>query len=329
MPTPTAVMTTSFSGRTIRSWRLPVGRMRGANSSMPRTVRPASHTRYWDGLGTPGQFENIASKSDGTKLIASKRGWSSDCLRQPPDGGWCSWALAHTMSFIIACNFFYLVNLTYVNLDTTICCSIQLPPFGRGFKSRYTRLNAHISNEVRRDASHNLIYNFKESNARIILDANTGKEVGRCPSNSGWCYVSGATESVFEGGPSHPYNLVRVFNFNEKEIDRFDMPPSELTGLDGYLMAVSHDGKKFLYARNVKGSDDTTDVVAHYLTMNYSLYDAESGKKIRSLGEYEMGYAAAFSPDGSQTILLPTFGSSGKDIRDPTIIVVNIKGGKR
>ncbi|NOY42698.1 MAG: WD40 repeat domain-containing protein [Planctomycetes bacterium] len=200
---------------------------------------------------------------------------------------------------------------------------IQLPPFGRSFKGSYARLNAHIPNEVRRDASGKLIYNFEASSVQAILDINTGKEIGRCPSNTGWCFVSGATKSVFEGGPSRPYNIVRVYNFDQKEIDRFDMPPSELTGLDGYLLAVSSGGKKFLYARNVKGSDDTSDVVAHYLTMNYALYNAETGKEIRSLGEYELGYSATFSPDGRHTILVPTFGSSGKDVRDPEIIVVS------
>lgn len=201
--------------------------------------------------------------------------------------------------------------------------TIQLPPFGGGFKSRYTRLNAHLSNEVRRDASGNLIYNFETSNAHRILDGSTGKEIGRCPSNTGGCHVSGSTERIFEGGPSRPYNVVRIFNFEQEEVDRFEMPPGELTGLDGYLMAVSPDGKKFLYARNIKASEDTSDIAAHYLTSNYALYDAQSGEELKSFGEYELGYTGHFSPDGSRTVLLPTFGNSGDFSREPEIIVID------
>ncbi|QDT01243.1 WD40 repeat domain-containing protein [Adhaeretor mobilis] len=200
--------------------------------------------------------------------------------------------------------------------------TVQLPSIGI-FKSHSTRLNAHISNEVRRDASGNLIYNFETSNTRVILDASTGNEIGRCPSNSGWYYVSGATERVFEGGPSRPYNVVRVFNFEQKEVDRFEMPSGELTGVDGRMMALSPDGKKFLYARYIKASDDPSDIAARFLKSNYALYDAESGEELKSFGEYELGYSGHFSPDGSRTVLLPTFGNSGKYIRDPEIIVID------
>jgi hypothetical protein len=204
--------------------------------------------------------------------------------------------------------------------------TIQLPG-GRGFKGRYTGINAHIDNEERRDASGTLIYNADASNYQAILDAATGKEVGLCPSNTRGCLVSGATKTVLQGGPLHPLNVVRVFDFSRNEIARFEMPAGGIEGLGGELRAVSRDGKQFLYARAAKPGGADLGPRARCRTRHYSVHDAGTGKEIRALGDFEANSSAHFSPAARRVVLLPTFGSPADDARDPEILVIDATTG--
>lgn len=200
--------------------------------------------------------------------------------------------------------------------------TIQLP-FGRGFKSRYTKINAHIDNEEQHDASGALVYNADSSNYQAILDAATGKEVGLCPSNTRGCMVSGATKTVLQGGPLHPVNVVRVFDFERNEIARFDMPVGAIQALGGELKAVSRDGKQFLYARPAKDGGETPGPHKRYRTRHYSVHDAVTGKEMNALGNFDTNTRAYFSPDARFVVLLPTFGHHGDDPRDPEILVID------
>lgn len=204
--------------------------------------------------------------------------------------------------------------------------TIQLP-VGRGFKSGYTRINAHIANAEQHDASGTLIYNADESNYQAIVDAATGQEVGLCPGNTRGCIVSGATKTVLHGGPLHPVNVVRVFDFNRNEIARFDMPVGAVVGLGGELKAVSRDGKQFLYARPAKEGGENPGPQARYRTRHYSVHDTETGKELKALGDFDTNYRPHFSPDARFVVLLPTFGHHADDVRDPEILVINAATG--
>jgi hypothetical protein len=200
-------------------------------------------------------------------------------------------------------------------------------PFGRGFKSRYTKINAHIDNEERHDASGTLIYNADASSYQAILDAGTGQEVGLCPSETRGCMVSGATKTVLHGGPLHPVNVVRVFDFTRNEIARFDMPVGVIEGLGGELKAVSRDGKQFLYTRPAKEGGENPGPQARYRTRHYSVHDAVTGKEMKALGDFDTNYRAHFSPDARFVVLLPTFGHDASDARDPEILVIDAATG--
>ncbi len=201
--------------------------------------------------------------------------------------------------------------------------AINLVAAGGWFKGRDTRNNAHLANEIQRDSSGSLIYQVKPGGGQSIVDAVTGQRVGRCPANAHWCFVAGATGRVLQGGPTHPQNVVRLFDFQEQEVARFDMPSGDLLGVGGYLKAVSSDGKQFLYAYHVKGGAENPGPQAEHRTLQYSLYDAGTGKELTPLGKFDTAYTATFSPDGVRTLLLPTFGHAGSDIRDPEILVIN------
>ncbi len=203
--------------------------------------------------------------------------------------------------------------------------AIQLPG-GRGFKSRYTKINAHLANEERRDASGTLIYNSDASTYQPIVDAATGKQAGLCPDNTRGCLVSGATKTVLQGGPLHPINVVRVFDFARQEIARFDMPIGAVEGVGGELRAVSRDGKQFLYARPAKEGGENPGPNARFLTRHYSVHDAATGKETKALGDFDANYAAHFSPDARRVVLLPTFGHQA-DARDPEILVIDTATG--
>lgn len=204
--------------------------------------------------------------------------------------------------------------------------TIQLP-VGRGFKGRGTKNNAHIDNEEQHDASGTLIYNADASNYQAILDAATGKEVGLCPSNTRGCMVSGATKTVLHGGPLHPVNVVRVFDFNRHEIGRLDMPVGAIEGLGGELKAVSRDGKQFLYARPAKEGGENPGPHARFRTRHYSVHDAVTGKEMKGVGDFDTNYRAYFSPDARFVVLLPTFGHHADDVRDPEILVIDTVTG--
>lgn len=204
--------------------------------------------------------------------------------------------------------------------------TIQLPG-GRGFKSHFTKLNAHLANEMQHDASGTLICNANESNYQPIVDAATGQEVGLCPSSTRGCLVSGATKKVFQGGPLHPLNVVRVFDFTREEVARFEMPIGVLPGLGGELKAVTRDGKQFLYARPAEAGGENPGPKAQYRTRHYSVHDAATGKELRALGDFDTNYAAYFSPDARRVVLLPTFGHHDDDMRDPEILVVDAMTG--
>lgn len=204
--------------------------------------------------------------------------------------------------------------------------TIQLPG-GRGFKSRYTKINAHLANEERHDASGTLIYNSDASTYQPIVDAATGKQAGLCPDNTRGCIVSGATKTVLQGGPLHPLNVVRVFDFARQEIARFDMPIGALEGLGGELRAVSRDGKQFLYARPAKEGGENPGPKARFLTRHYSVHDAATGKEMKALGDFDANYTAHFSPDARRVVLLPTFGHHADDARDPEILVIDVTTG--
>jgi hypothetical protein len=135
--------------------------------------------------------------------------------------------------------------------------------------------------------------------------------------------VSGATKTVLHGGPLHPVNVVRVFDFNRNEIARFDMPGGEIPGLGGQLKAVSRDGKQFLYARPAKEAGDNPDLHARFRTRHYSVHDAVTGRELQALGDFDTDYRAHFSPDARCVVLLPTFGHRADDVRDPEILVID------
>jgi hypothetical protein len=204
--------------------------------------------------------------------------------------------------------------------------TIRLPG-GRGFESRFTKLNAHLANETRHDASGTLIYNTNESNYQAIVDAATGKQVGLCPSSTRGCVVSGATEKVFQGGPLHPLNVVRVFDFAREEVTRFEMPIGVLSGLGGELKAVTRDGKQFLYARPAEAGGENPGPLAQYRTRRYSVHDATTGREMRTLGDFDTNYAAYFSPDARRVVLMPTFGHHADDTRAPEILVIDATTG--
>lgn len=204
--------------------------------------------------------------------------------------------------------------------------TIQLPG-GRGFKSRSTKINAHLANEERRDASGSLIYNSAASTYQPIVNAATGEEAGLCPDNTRGCLVSGATKTVLHGGPLHPINVVRVFDFNRQQIARFDMPIGALEGVGGELRAVSRDGKQFLYARPAKEGGENPGPNARFLTRHYSVHDAATGKETKALGDFDSNYTAQFSPDARRVVLLPTFGHHADDARDPEILVIDAVTG--
>jgi hypothetical protein len=202
--------------------------------------------------------------------------------------------------------------------------TIRLVSAGRGLKSRDSKINAHLPNEEQYDASGALLYNTEASSYQPILDAATGKEVGLCPSSIDGCFVSGATQKVLQAGPLRPFDVLRIFDFNRKEIARVDMPPSELPGISGQLKAVSSDGKQFLYARPTKEVGENPGPMAQYRTMRYSVHDATTGEELKALGNFDTGYNARFSPSGRLVVLLPTFGDKHDDLRDPEILVINV-----
>jgi len=204
--------------------------------------------------------------------------------------------------------------------------TIQLPG-GRGFKSHFTKLNAHLANEMQHDVSGTLICNANESNYQPIVDAATGKEIGLCPSSTRGCLVSGATQKVFQGGPLHPLNVVRVFDFTREEVARFEMPIGALAGLGGELKAVTRDGTQFLYARPAEAGGENPGPKAQYRTRHYSVHDAATGRELRALGDFDTNYTAVFSPDARRVVLLPTFGHYDDDMRDPEILVVDTMTG--
>lgn len=204
--------------------------------------------------------------------------------------------------------------------------TIQLPG-GRGFKSRYTKNNAHLANEERHDASGTLIYNSDASTYQPIVDAATGKQAGLCPDNTRGCLVSGATKTVLQGGPLHPINVVRVFDFARQEIARFDMPIGALAGVGGELRAVSRDGKQFLYARPAKEGGENPGPKARFLTRHYSVHDTATGRETKALGDFDANYTSHFSPDARRVVLLPTFGHHADDARDPEILVIDAATG--
>lgn len=202
--------------------------------------------------------------------------------------------------------------------------TVQLTPGGREFKSRYTRNNAHIANEVQYDASGELIYSVKSTAYGPILDAATGRMVGLCPSNTEPCFVSGATKTVLHGGPLRPFNIVRVFDFERKEIARFKMPSDKESGTSGQLKAVSSDGRHFLWAGPWHQRRGDSDSIARYRWRRYSLHDAQTGDETKDLGEFEEDYAARFSPNGARVVLLPNFAHKADVPLDPEILVIDV-----
>jgi len=91
MQTPTAAPlanigeTTSSLDRTSRSWKLPVGRTRGASFSMPRSVRRVKHTRYWSGSGS--STTSRTGRASGQikherRFVKKRRTWCSVASRR-------------------------------------------------------------------------------------------------------------------------------------------------------------------------------------------------------------------------------------------------------
>ena len=204
--------------------------------------------------------------------------------------------------------------------------TIQLPTYG-SFKNRHTRINAHLDNEVHHDASGTLVYAANGSGVQPIVNGATGEQVGRCPGNTRWCMASGATKTVLQGGPLHPVNVVRVFDFDENEIARFDMPVEEGDGRTGQLKAVSRDGSQFLYAVPVEGGGRNPGPRARSHVGRYSIHDAKTGERIKVLGDFDLECNATFSPDARRVVLLPAFGWHDDDPRDPEILVIDSDTG--
>jgi hypothetical protein len=204
--------------------------------------------------------------------------------------------------------------------------TLQLPTFGC-FKNRHTRINAHLDNEVYHDASGTLVYAANGSGVQPIVNAATAEQVGRCPSNTRWCLVSGASKTVVQGGPLHPINVVRVFDFDENEIARFDMPVEEGDGRTGQLKAVSRDGGRFLHAVPVGGGGRNPGPHARSHVGRYSIHDATTGEKIKVLGDFDLECNATFSPDARRVVLVPAFGWHDDDPRDPEILVIDSATG--
>ncbi len=180
-----------------------------------------------------------------------------------------------------------------------------------------SRLNPHSPSHLKYDSSRQLfsIRGVDDRTSRL-WEAISGKVVGKIPQYQRQVFICGKTKRIFSNhGLGNSPERVFIFDFENNKVGSLDTLPF------GSLKAVSRDGTSLLYAEaNLKPGLAAKPQI-------HAIYDAQSGKRLRELGKFELGYVATFSKDDKHIVL-----RSGRQFElssaEPKIHVLDALTGK-
>jgi len=160
---------------------------------------------------------------------------------------------------------------------------------------RNVRGNQHLSQGFHVDAEHNAIWQAGSfRNSYSIIDFETGKQIGRMAKNSHTKGIDFKNKLVYLQG--HSSKEIQVHDFEGVVQKKFPVTGSAGAG----FLCLSPDGSKFLYSEGWIPQPTT-----NRYDMPVAVHDAKTGKKIRSLGKFDVGLHPQFSPDGKMVLFQP------------------------